>query len=337
MIISSIHQFIEHHKLVPHGSRVVLGLSGGPDSVFLLHALLPLHQSGHINLIAAHLDHGWRAESQNDVDFCQRLAAQHGVRFVAEHARNLSPRKKFNGSQEELGRTLRRQFFERLADEHGSALIALAHHLQDQQETFFLRLVRGSSLSGLTCMKIKNGRYIRPLLETAKADILAYLHQNQISYLVDSTNDSHAFLRNRIRHIALPALEKCDQRFNANFTATLHKLQETEQFLETLTRSSLESAVQKIDDQWHLHLPTFFSFHPIMQHRVLVAWLCHAQATFTPSESFFDEIIRFLRQPTTASHSLHPTWHIAKSKDLACISIIPVLRSSAHDRGMHAA
>src|SRR5260221_9609791 len=135
---------------------------------------------------------------------------------------------------------MRRYFFEKVLQEHNADCIALAHHAQDQEETFFIRLIRGSSLTGLTAIKAKHGHYIRPLLETNKSDILAWLHENNIPYATDTTNDSSDYLRNRIRMNVLPALRTCDDRFATNFLSTLNRLQSTEQFLEQLTLKTFE-------------------------------------------------------------------------------------------------
>ncbi len=152
---------------------------------------------------------------------------------------------KHNGSQEEYGRRLRRHFFEQILREYNADSVALAHHAQDQEETFFIRLIRGSSLTGLTSIKPKNGPYIRPLLETPKAEILAWLHTNNIPYALDKTNESPDYLRNRIRLNVLPALRICDERFEANFLTTLNRLKTTEDFLERLTQKAFEKITTK--------------------------------------------------------------------------------------------
>ena len=215
--------------------KIVLGLSGGPDSVFLFHFLQKLAQENKIELIAAHLDHGWRKESAQDVKFCQDLCKAHNVQLFATHANDLSLDLKFDGSQEELGRKLRRHFFEKISKEQNANFIALAHHLQDQQETFFWRIIRGTSLTGLSCMKTVNDLYLRPLLNINKSEILDFLKTNKIKYLEDITNLSENYLRNRIRKYVLPAMQKSDDRFDQKFASTLKHLQEENDFLKRLT------------------------------------------------------------------------------------------------------
>src|SRR5580704_10711033 len=171
-MIHHINDFIAHHKLFSDGSTIVLGLSGGPDSIFLLHVLAALHNQKKITLIAAHLDHGWRATSAADAQFCMHEAQRLGIACIIGHLDEFKDTISWNGSQEELGRKTRRLFLQQVAERYNAHHIALAHHAQDQQETFFIRLIRGSSIAGLASMLPANGIYIRPLLATSKTDIL---------------------------------------------------------------------------------------------------------------------------------------------------------------------
>src|SRR3990172_10012376 len=222
--------------------------------------------------------------------------------MITEKISDLSLSFKFEGSKEELGRKARRSFLERIAQECQADVIALAHHAQDQQETFFIRLIRGATLSGLTAMKPKQDLYIRPLLETNKEDIIAYLHEHKIPYLTDPSNESPEFLRNRIRLTVLPALKQCDKRFDKNFLATLHRLQETESFLEEITQQALDHITTEENGVLYLAIQEFFNLHTILQKRIILTWLCQEKVPFTPTETFFDEIIRFFRQPGSKTH-----------------------------------
>lgn len=212
-------------------TTVVVGLSGGPDSVCLLHWLVQQKDLG-LTLIAAHLDHEWRPNSHKDVLFCKELCQKLGITFITQKASELPHQPKYNGSQEEVGRKLRRAFFEQVAQDYNANTIALGHHTGDQQETFFIRLMRGTTISGLGGMKEQDGKYVRPLLHVSKETIYAYLKKNNLSYLTDTTNNSEAFLRNRIRKHLIPALQHCDQRSHKQLVRIMHHLQETETFLQ---------------------------------------------------------------------------------------------------------
>ncbi|MFC1842763.1 tRNA lysidine(34) synthetase TilS [Candidatus Dependentiae bacterium] len=321
-IEKKIKDFIEKHNLIPKDSKILLGLSGGPDSVFLLDFLAKLKKEGLIKeVIAAYLDHEWRPESSKDAQFCLDIAKKYGTFCVPGKMSDFSAKLKFEGSKEEFGRKARRYFFELLKKEYNCDLVALAHHAQDQQETFFIRLIRGSSLSGLTAMKPKNGPYIRPLLEINKQDIINFLDKNNIAYLTDPSNISQEFLRNRIRQQVIPALQACDKRFDQNFKTTMDRLQDTEQFLEQLTHKTFKEISSEKSGVFYINLNQLLRLHPVMLYRVLIHWLIRQQVKFPVTQSFLDEIIKFLKQPGSKEHQILKDWSLVKKKNIVHIKI----------------
>jgi tRNA(Ile)-lysidine synthase len=318
-LLQRIYTAIEKDRLITPGDTLIIGLSGGPDSVFLLHVLASLHEDLNLKLIAAHLDHGWRPDSGKDVQFCQEAASALGAGFVAGKLSDLGLSLKFNGSLEELGRQARRHFFEAVRQEYQAQAIALGHHLQDQQETFFIRLIRGTSLSGLVSMRPRHGHFIRPLLNVSKDEILAYLDAHKIAYLKDPTNDADTFLRNRIRQQVLPALNACDARFEKSFSATMERLHALELHLEQETAQLLTRfAVYKFDKKG-LDLKQFLALPPIMQERLLIAWFCQEQVSFPAREQFLQEIMKFLQSPRGGMHAVHHAWSIGKKQQFIWI------------------
>lgn len=315
-----IYTAIQKDQLIAPGDTLIIGLSGGPDSIFLLHVLASLREDLNLKLIAAHLDHGWRSDSGKDVEFCRQAASALGVAFIARKFSDLGLSLKFNGSLEELGRQARRHFFETVRQEYQAQAIALGHHLQDQQETFFIRLIRGTSLSGLVSMRPRHGHYVRPLLNVSKDEILAYLDTHNIAYLKDPTNDTDAFLRNRIRMQVLPALKSCDARFERSFAATMERLHALEQHLEQETAQLLSRlAVYKLDKRG-LNLKQFLTLPSIMQERLLVAWFCQEQVPFPVREQFLQEILKFLQSPRGGMHAVHHEWAIGKKQNVIWIA-----------------
>ena len=288
--------------------KIILGLSGGPDSVFLFLVLKELHDSNKINLIAAHLDHGWREESIKDLELCQDLCKKNTINLIAENAQNLKLDIKFNGSKEEIGRILRRHFFKQILEQEDAQYIALAHHKQDQQETFFIRLLRGSSIEGLTSMKVQNGPYIRPMLNINKKDILKFLKNNQIDFIQDKTNELDDFLRNRIRKHVIPALKKADARFDKKFESTLQNLQATEQYLQKQTDFEYE----KIFCNGMGNLELFNKTDIFMQKRLITKWLIVQKIPFNISHRFLKEILRFINSPRGGQHQISENLTINK-------------------------
>ncbi|MCX5925136.1 MAG: tRNA lysidine(34) synthetase TilS [Candidatus Dependentiae bacterium] len=317
--IAGIKASIKKHALMPMHSRIIVGLSGGPDSVFLLHMLASMQQEDSIHIIAAHLDHEWRPESGQEALFCAQLCADLNIPFITKKIAELNATITHNGSKEEYARRMRRHFFEQIKKNESADCIALAHHAQDQQETFFIRLIRGATATGLSAIHPKNGSYIHPLLETNKASILTYLHDHGITYLTDPTNESLDFLRNRIRHLVLPALHTSDTRFAANFTRTISHLQETEQFLEQLTNTVFAELTHLSNEKLMLNINLFCNQKPFMRYRILMRWLIAQQVPFTPTHAFLQEIERFLAHPGEKKHQIHHSWHITKKQTRACI------------------
>ena len=310
LFITHIHTYITKHNLLPPQSRIIIGLSGGPDSLFLLHLLASMRKSHSLDLIAAYLDHEWRPESAQEVLFCHNICSNLSIPFISQKISELNTSLTLNGSKEEYARRARRFFLEQIKKEHKADLIALAHHAQDQQETFFIRLMRGTTATGLCAMKPKYGTYIRPLLETNKTDILSYLDLNKITYLIDPTNNSLDYLRNRVRHQVLPALQNCDSRFPSNFQRTISNLHDTEQFLEHLTQKIFAQITSYQQGNHMLNLSLFHEQKTYMQNRLLMHFLIQKQVPFTPTSSFLHEMLRFLlsRAAKPTRYTMNGAW-----------------------------
>ena len=305
--------------LIQKNSTIIVGLSGGPDSVYLLHQLNNFKEEYNLTLIAAHLDHEWRTTSDKDLLFCKTLCEHLHVTFVHEKASQLKHSFKYNGSKEELGRNLRRHFFDSVKKEYNADTIALAHHKDDQLETFFIRLIRGTTTAGITGIKKQDGIYIRPLLNISKNEVLNYLKQNNIAFLEDPTNSSDEFLRNRIRTHVIPTLSECDERYKKNTLRFMQQIQETENYLKKET----EKTFKKLFKDNTLDIKQFKQLDPFMQKRVVSLWICKDTPDFTLTETFIKEIIRFLLHPHNPTHKknhqLNNQWALYKTLDKVTI------------------
>jgi tRNA(Ile)-lysidine synthase len=225
-----------------------------------------------------------------------------------------------------LGRFLRRAFFQEVRQQFNADSIALAHHADDQLETFFIRLLRGTTVTGLACMRPKQDPYIRPLLCIKKQEILDYLERKQISYLTDPTNKSPDFLRNRIRMSLIPVLEQIDTRYFTNIQKVIGTMQETDAFLQQLAQQTLATISpipQNIDIKKLLALDSF------LQKLVITQWLYSANVTFTISSAFIDEILRFFSNKKSNTHQFNQ-WLITKTRNIASI-----VKIHAHDQITH--
>lgn len=311
--------FIKKNELIKPHDKIVVGLSGGPDSIFLLTILDQLKSDLNLTLIAAHLDHMWRPNSQDDMQFCKSIAKKHKITFVTKKAQEIELKRKPE-SQEELGRLLRRQFFEQVLREYNADSIVLGHHQDDQEETFFIRLLRGASLTGLAGMRPQNGHYIRPLLSITKAEILDYLSHHKIEYMTDYTNELDLYLRNKIRKYVLPALKKVDPRFDKNLIKAIQHIQSTDQFLDQLAQNAFQEISISKNSILYLDKEKFLTLDPFLYPRIIILWLTQARVPFVPSDKFFNEIVRFIKQKKSQKHQLYPTWAIHKTGNLLQIT-----------------
>ena len=192
---------------VGRGDHLVIGVSGGPDSVCLAHATQRWARSAAVEVTIAHFDHRWRPESRLDADFVANLAQRLGTGFKVGRAQeDLRPPP--HESIEQRARRERWQFLERAADSLGAAAILVGHNRSDQAETFLLRLLRGAGARGLSGMRPIAGRRVRPLLSITRPQILKYLAAESLPYRLDPTNEQPFADRNRIRLEIMPKLQE---------------------------------------------------------------------------------------------------------------------------------
>jgi tRNA(Ile)-lysidine synthase len=220
MISQKFRHTIKKYGLVKRGERIVVAVSGGPDSVTLLYLLFGLKDELGLHLYVAHLDHMLRPHSARDAEFVKSLAAKLGLPVVVGKAGIKKAAVK--GSPEELARNIRLDFLFGVARRLKARKICLGHNLDDQAETVLMRLIRGSGLYGLSAIlpkkKMSAFTLIRPLLETRRKEIAAYLNKKKIPFCIDETNKQDIYLRNKLRNRLLPLLEK---EYNKNIKEVL--------------------------------------------------------------------------------------------------------------------
>jgi len=219
-MLGKIKSTIDKYRLLKKNDRILVGVSGGPDSTALLYALRSLGRGLHLKLFVAHLDHGLRKDSALDACFVSDLALKLKLPLILG-----SVRVKKCGSLEESARKARFDFLLRAAKKFKTDKIALGHNLDDQAETVLMRILRGTGLQGLGAIlpkRVIEGReIIRPLIEVKRSEIEAYLKRNKIVFRRDATNKQDLFFRNRIRNRLIPLLEK---DYNANIKSVLANL-----------------------------------------------------------------------------------------------------------------
>lgn len=201
---------VRAHGLVEPGGRVLVALSGGSDSVALLHVLRELERTGVLTIAGAgHLNHQLRgADADEDERFCRELTAALAVALDVERADVRAFAREHGRSLEDAARQVRYAFLERAADRVNAAAIAVGHTRDDQAETFLLRLLRGAGPRGLAAIRPRAGRVVRPLLDVTRAELRAYLAEHGIAFRDDASNADVSIPRNRVRHELIPFLQR---------------------------------------------------------------------------------------------------------------------------------
>lgn len=220
-MLAKIQKYIIEHSLIKPEEMVIAGVSGGPDSMALLHILDSLRPVLGFNLAVAHLNHCLRPEAAAEENFVRDYCQHREIMFYSRQVDVGQLASEEKKSLEEAGRDSRYQYFAQLAANLGASKIATAHHQDDNAETVLLNLIRGSGIKGLRGIRPVNGKIIRPLLCVNKSDIEHYLAVNSIRYCIDQSNYSTDYLRNRIRHQLLPLLK---QNYNPRIVDSLNQL-----------------------------------------------------------------------------------------------------------------
>jgi tRNA(Ile)-lysidine synthase len=224
-MMKKVNLFIEKYHMLTGEDRVIAGISGGADSVCLLFVLLELRKTMGIEVIAVHVNHGIRGDAADaDERFVQELCKQHRVECVCYHENVELIAKKRKQSVEETGRIVRREAFDDVCKLYHGSRIATAHHQNDNAETLLMNLARGTGLKGLGGIQPVNGCVIRPLLCLNRCEIESYVNMLGCGFCHDETNDENEYIRNRLRHLVIPVLEK-----QVNLQAVRHMNEAMEQ------------------------------------------------------------------------------------------------------------
>ncbi|MGL6119274.1 MAG: tRNA lysidine(34) synthetase TilS, partial [Fusobacteriaceae bacterium] len=223
-MIKKIFSSIKQYKLLEDGETIVLGFSGGPDSVFLLEVLMEYKMKidENLKIILVHINHLLRGEaSDGDEEFVKEIGKKYDLQVFVKRIDIEKIGKDEKKGLEEVGREVRHRFFKNVLDKVKGDKIALAHNKDDQIETFMFRIIRGTSLEGLEGISRKRDNYIRPIIDIYKSEIMSYLDKKNIPYRIDKTNFENDFTRNSIRLDLIPFIEK---RYNPKFKDKIYNL-----------------------------------------------------------------------------------------------------------------
>lgn len=240
-----IIDFAVKHNMLPQGSTVLAAVSGGKDSMCLLHILKGLEKQLGFKLVCAHFDHCLRGEeSKRDKSFVENYCAQANIHFVCGSADVAEYAREKGLGIEEAARILRYDFLERTADKLGAQRIATAHTAEDNAETLLMNLSRGCGLTGLCGIPPVRGKIVRPMLEMTTAEVIEYLENNGVPHVEDSSNQSDDYTRNRLRHRVIPELYRINPAFGESAARCISLLREDDEYLSTLAEDFLKDKMQ---------------------------------------------------------------------------------------------
>lgn len=241
--MEKVLDFIKNNTNLNPNDYVVIGVSGGPDSMFLLQHLIMYRSKVHINIVCAHVHHNLREESDEEALYVEEYCRKNNIIF--EMTKLDCDKTNFS---EALGHEMRYQYFDAIVNKYGAKYLFTAHHGDDLVETVLMRLVRGSSFIGYagfnSVVKSKRYKILRPLVSLTKKEILDYLQEYNIHYVIDKSNNDDTYTRNRYRKYILPKLKEEDANVHLKFLKYNQLLNEYNDFVEDYVDSIYDTIVQ---------------------------------------------------------------------------------------------
>ena len=231
---------IKKYNLIQKGDKLVLGVSGGPDSISMLHILNKIKEEFNLEIYVAHINHMIREEAVEDEKYVQEYCEKNNIKYFVKRVDVQQIAKTEKIGTEEAGRNIRYNFFEEVLQKVGANKIAIAHNKNDKIETIIMNLLRGSGLSGMKGIEpIRDNKIIRPLIECERQEIEQYCEDQKLNPRIDKTNFENDYTRNKIRNIVIPYIQN---EFNPNIIETM------ERFAQVATDESnyVEKQAQKI-------------------------------------------------------------------------------------------
>lgn len=233
---------IEKYNLIENGDNIVIGVSGGPDSICLLHVLNQLKEEIGFNIYVAHVNHMIREEADEETKYVEEFCKNLGVECFVKKIDVIDVSKKEKMGTEETGRKIRYEFFDEVLEKTNSNKVATAHNNNDKVETVIMNILRGSGPTGLKGIEpIRDGKYIRPLIETERSEIEEYCEKNNLNPKIDKSNNDNLYTRNKVRNIVIPYIK---EEFNPNIIKTINRLSdvstEENEYLNKITKEEFD-------------------------------------------------------------------------------------------------
>ena len=273
-----VRAYVKEHDMLGKQDKVIVGVSGGADSICLLFVLLELKKEFDFSLTVVHVHHGLRGEAADDDEaYVKEICDKLDVELLVFHE-NVKEFATENGyTEEEAGRILRRSIFAKVLEEKNAHKIALAHHENDNVETLLWNLCRGTGLRGLAGIRPVTGKYIRPLLCVNRKEIENYLKKREISYCIDETNLADDYTRNRIRNHVIPYLEEhVNSKTVSHMAETMENILRFHEYVETEVEKYVNASVCHEGNKWKLSEENYLQIPEVFRADVIHEFLAKA-------------------------------------------------------------
>lgn len=264
---------IEKYNLINVGDKIVLGVSGGPDSISMLHILNEIKEQYNFEIYVAHVNHMIREEAIEDERYVEQFCQKNNIQFFSKRidVQQIAHTQKIG--TEEAGRNIRYEFFEEVMQKVEANKIAIAHNKNDKIETIIMNLLRGSGLSGLKGIEpIRDNKFIRPLIECKRQEIEQYCEQQKLNPRIDKTNFENDYTRNKIRNIVIPYIK---EEFNPNIIETIDRVSQVatdeSEYIELQARKVYQKLViEKTENQISIKLKEFNEQEKVIKNRIIL-------------------------------------------------------------------
>ncbi|WP_404406668.1 tRNA lysidine(34) synthetase TilS [Jeotgalibacillus malaysiensis] len=297
----TVKAYCDKHGMVSKGDKVLIGVSGGPDSLALLHFFSEVRSD--LNVEAVHVDHGLRGSSGSDAAYVEAYCRQRRIPFHLLKADVKGRMKETGEGVQEAARKVRYDYFKKLMEETGADVMMVGQHADDQVETILFRLTRGTSIRGaagiLPVRPFAAGKMVRPFLSVTKAEIEQYCEQHHLIPRRDPTNESDAYTRNRLRRHVIPLLKKENPLLHEAFERFSEELSEDNAWLEQEAGKALEEVcVEKSRERFHLSIEKFRTYGLPLQRRMihLILNYLYAKVPTSLSSAHTRAILELLKQ-----------------------------------------
>ncbi|MFI3226380.1 MAG: tRNA lysidine(34) synthetase TilS [Clostridia bacterium] len=285
-----------NQQLIENYDRILCGVSGGADSIALAHSLKQLEKSRDITVFACHLNHKTRGEeSLRDLRFTENFCKMHDIPFYFEEIDIVLDKSQ---GFEASARQIRYDFFNRAAKHFNANKIATAHNADDNLETILLNISRGTGLKGLCGIPLSRQNIVRPILHKTRAEIEQYLSENGVDFIIDSSNNTDDYSRNKIRHHILPVLNEINTKATQNAFIMSKTVLLDEDYFQCVTNEVFPQIVQFDVDKYVVDIEKLLNLHHSIAYRVLNSILSNFEKTL--SSSFFDKIVEKCRSKNTS-------------------------------------